>query len=275
MEILINELYRSYSDEFGLITNVKGEHSGDNGIVYTAQFIILCEMLGYKWKQSDVKKILQQFFDEDGIRQRPDKNSKEDPASLDNVTAIMSLSYTYKLDFHKDYKIINTKVFHPRDLLYFTALKYPKLQWLLIPQIAVFLIDSCQSVNEYNPVRLVTWLNNKNRLPPIEDNHYFSTKYKEYNDITSYTYKSKVGEPDLISMKFIATSTKLLAFIRFNTIDFKIFRKLCEKIMIKIFSRFVWYEIMHLYFKDVNHANVVLAHEYYLKENGATNNTIQ
>ena len=255
MERMINTLYRDWSDSFGLITNDSTDDSGTNGIVFTAEFIILCHMLGFNWNKDDVKKILNQFFDSEGIRQRPNKSSKEDPASHDNLTAIMSLSYIYNLEFHKKYKVLNTKVMHLRDIAYYSALKYPSFQWLFVPIVGLFMIDSCWSKFEYNPMRFFQ------RMKPVIDEHYLETKFNKYTDATSYTY---------VRMKYVSTSTKLLCFLRFKTLNFVIFEKICNHFLRKNFGKLFWNDIFLLYFKNPNHANVRLIDEHLAQVTGNT-----
>ena len=145
------------------------------------------------------------------------------------------------------------------------------MQWFLIPQIAAFLIDSCSSKHEWNPIRIVTWINTKFKDKPIQDDHFIESKYKIHNDATSFTYAN--GE---VSMRYIATSTKLLAWIRFQTLNFNVFQTTCEYFLKKIFGNtYTWYEVYFIYFKDNNHPCVKLIHEYYLRKNGAGNSIIQ
>jgi len=260
VEKFILDIFEEWKNNNNLI-DVNMDDYGDNSIVFTAQFIFIAHMLGYKFRKEFIDELLSQFFDKDGFRHRVNNPSKVKFASHDNMTAILSLSYVYDLKYHKEFKYFN-KFLHPRDFFYYMSLKYKYLQPLFIPLCGLFMLSTCARSIEKYPGSFVTWIKSFNAIKEDVDVNVFNTYYNTYNDRTIRKYTFRDGK-EFSQYRLLSTSTKLLCFIRFSTLNFGFIQKKCEKILMKTFGPFIWYDLMHIYFRNKYHPNVRLIHEFY------------
>jgi len=132
-----------FIDNYGLIHAYPNEYS-ENGILFFVENVLKTKkdtldkiFLIYRFNDLVIKHSVS--FESIGeYSQNP--WSPKDPASHDNVTAIVAFSYLYKLRYHMDLKILG-KFYHPRDVIFYSYLKGNILAKLLmfIPSIAMIL----------------------------------------------------------------------------------------------------------------------------------------
>lgn len=263
----ILKIYNEWANDNALLGAYKNEIS-DNDILFVTQFVIIIRMLGFGDNEEFAKIAIDRHIEQGQFVMRPNTHKK---ISHDNLTAILSLSYIYDLKYHKEFNLFS-RLFHPRDFFYYAALKYKKLQFILKPLVAIFMYFSIVRDMEKDKVGSIC----KDDYILSEDVNYFETKYHKYILSIIKTYSAKSSDyPVFKTYDFIATSTKLLAFVRLKTLNFGWIEKFLTKKLEKKFHQWPWYEIMHIYFKDFNHPNVLLMHEYYSEKDGVTSTIFQ
>lgn len=216
-----------FFDEFDLLNTQPGQHD-DNGVMFLALWVIRFQE---KWGRLplDSNKIHDAIYSmqiERGVfAQTPLKLN--DPASHDNVTAIVYLSRAYGLNFHKEIKILG-HFWHPRDWAFYGRLKYgKKFDYLTLNIFSVFMFVS-------------NWLsyNKTYKKRPT-----FIQKIKLY--LAGHGWKK--------TEKAIHTDGKFLMWIRTSTNLFPKTKNKCYKILLNKYGANWKQFIIETYFTNPKH----------------------
>lgn len=114
-----------YFDEYGLLQLSPEAEITDNGILFLAEWYVLQEPVYpytvYHRDRSKINQVIKKHMTTMGeFCQNPE--NRDDPASHDNLTAIMVLSKKCDLCWHKNIKIWGV-VWHPRDIIFYSLLR--------------------------------------------------------------------------------------------------------------------------------------------------------
>ena len=160
----------NYVDDYGLINARPNEKNGENSLLYTAENILIKELLGKNNFQEKLTfyKAVKQCRDSKGIfSQTPARNltGNDQYMSHDQLTAIFAISRKYGFEYHIEiweeikrqlffYDNVNprnpsiTSFLHPRDIIYYGICAGSKLWYLGIPLLVIMAVISCWPIKE-------------------------------------------------------------------------------------------------------------------------------
>ena len=216
-----------FFDEYGLLNTQPGAKD-DNGILFLAEYVIRYEQKHQKLP-FDADYIHAAIYGHQTSRgvfaQTPEK--LHDPASHDNVTAIVYLSLKYNLAFHKELKIFG-KFWHPEQFYFYGRAKYDKLYdyaTLFMPALFAYLSHALACIQK-----------TKSR-PTLRQK-------------IEYWRANKVWLP---TGKLHKTDGKFLMWVTTATGMFPRTYKTCNKILTKMYGHDWKKVIIDIYFANPNH----------------------
>ena len=233
----------TYFDSFGMLSANSYEGVGENNLLFTAEYLILEELARphddflHGDNQMIANRLLQLMTIEAGkYRQRPDDYARV--AAHDNMTAIICLSYFYKLNFHKQAKVLVEigKYWHPRDFLFYNYVKGGLRKWLVLPFMWLHSLIMIETSISKTKTRPTLW----NRFT---------------------TFLSTGTWPAANTM--IKTDIELLNFLKFKCVGFPLTEKICNYFLKKRFGEKIYLNMFATYFKDPYHPNNALARIIY------------
>ena len=159
--------FDGFWDENNLLHVKKGEYT-ENGVLFTAHYIMLQKLLGQEWFDRLPKKVIKpNFFDPNPS----DDNVDDVHFSHDNMTGMYSMiGGGFSLPIYRWNK---RWWLHPRDTIFYSIMHENKLFYIFLPVIALMAWISCRKERKDTSGKCLWWLrlqtmkNHKSKLVSI------------------------------------------------------------------------------------------------------------
>ena len=238
-------MYEDWFDEYRMLHLRNPPDRSDNGMLFTVEYNFLSELLGEEPRIDAFNFMVYAHQISKGVYSQTPWN-KTDPASHDNITAMVAYSYYHDLRPHKTLKIWG-KFWHPKELIFYCFCRRRWYDYWAFPMLPILSLLMFMSFFRKYKFRLV------NR----RDNIIKSTLL-EFIESIKDTWKFGTPNPDIKKMP--QTDGKKIGWVRCQGTMHKSFTmrltyKICNFIMKKfsIYSMIGnghWYRLFRQYYTE-------------------------